>query len=83
MPEDWFTVPNADDRTGLKALFGCCAGSETSSITGIKRKHGIPTVFVLESATLKVCSEDGLGDIRKHGGDKVLGIWGARAAKIE
>jgi len=80
LPSDFVTVPTLEDRSGLKKLFGACAGSEVSGLPGIQRRFGIPTIIVIETATEKVVSEDGVGDIRSHG-EKCVGIWESRAAK--
>jgi nucleoredoxin len=74
VPTEFLTVPfeNVEERTELKRHFGACAGSETGPLS-VQRKFGLPTLLVIETATGKVISTDGVGDIRK--GDAALDYW--------
>ena len=74
LPSDFYTVPSPEARSGLKILFGACAGSERGSLNGIERKHGIPTIVVIDSETQKVLSETGVADIQTHG-EECVQLW--------
>jgi nucleoredoxin len=66
-PASFVKIPfeNEDERSNLKRHFGVCAGKEVESLgmTPDERKSGIPTLIVLESATGKILTMNGVQDI--------------------
>jgi len=60
---------NVEERTSLKQYFGACAGREAGllSMTGGKRKYGIPTLIVLDCATEQIVTVNGVDDLERKG----------------
>ena len=63
----WGVVPfeNVDERSNLKRHFGACAAKEVSvlEMSPEDRKSGIPTLILLEKATGKLLTRDGVDDM--------------------
>jgi thiol-disulfide isomerase/thioredoxin len=56
----------ADQRADLKRHFQTCAKKEMSELGLSDRKHGIPTLLLIETATGRILSEDGVDHVM-HG----------------
>eukprot|EP00545_Synedropsis_sp_CCMP1620_P012753 CAMPEP_0119005688 /NCGR_PEP_ID=MMETSP1176-20130426/1869_1 /TAXON_ID=265551 /ORGANISM="Synedropsis recta cf, Strain CCMP1620" /LENGTH=154 /DNA_ID=CAMNT_0006957525 /DNA_START=55 /DNA_END=516 /DNA_ORIENTATION=+ len=56
---------NVDERSNLKRHFGACAAKEVDllGMTPAERKFGVPTLIVLETATGRIISTDGVTEI--------------------
>lgn len=83
-PSIFSEVPfqNCDDRFALKKMFGICAMKEMAELgmtaANGERKHGIPTLVLIDNNTGNVVTESGLDAINKYAPtetDKVLGEW--------
>lgn len=81
VPSSMAIVPfeNEEDRSKLKRHFGVCAAKEREPLgmTPEQRKFGIPTLIVLEKATGKIITTDGVDDIVKGNGESVVEKWRA------
>ena len=68
-----------DERANLKRRFGTCAGKEREQlgITTEERKHGIPTLIILDTSTGNTVTADGVDDIVGSNGDSVVEKWKA------
>lgn len=80
-PSSMGVVPfdNQEERADLKRHFGACAAKEREPLgmTPEERKHGIPTLVILDTATGKIVTADGVNDIEKSNGDSVVEKWKA------
>jgi hypothetical protein len=65
-----------DQRSGLKRYFGACAQSEQNALQ-VTRKHGIPSLILLDSATARVLTDRGVDHCCGAAGsaDQVLEGW--------
>ena len=56
---------NVDERSNLKRHFGACAAKEVSvlEMSPEDRKSGIPTLILLQKATGKLLTRDGVDDM--------------------
>ena len=72
---------DVEQRTALKRQFHTCAAKEMDALGISNRQHGTPTLILLETATGRVLSENGVDDVMKSGSSsspsQVLGVWKA------
>ena len=70
-----FPFDKVEELAELKRHFGTCAAKEmhTLGITSSQRRHGIPTLILLESATGRVLTEDGINDVFQN--ENVIEKW--------
>jgi nucleoredoxin len=71
---------NFEEREELKRHFGTCAAKERTflGLLPAERKHGIPTLILLESASGRILTEDGIDDLmqqQSQDGADVLEMW--------
>ncbi|GKY98754.1 hypothetical protein MPSEU_000831700 [Mayamaea pseudoterrestris] len=68
---------NVSERAALKKHFGVCAAKEQRDIQITHRRHGVPTLLLLESATGRVLTERGVDHCLQSGSsaDQVLDGW--------
>ena len=64
-PSSMLHVPHSEvnERSHIKQLYSTCASKEMSALQILKRKHGIPTLILLNSATGTILSESGVDDV--------------------
>jgi thiol-disulfide isomerase/thioredoxin len=66
-PEQFSEVPweAEEERSGLKRLFGTCAGKERASLgmAPIDRKHGTPTLILLDTKSGSILTESGVEQV--------------------
>lgn len=79
VPSTFEVVPfeNEEERSSLKRHFGACAAKEREPLgmSEQDRKHGIPTLIVLDTATGTIVTSNGVDDIEKSNGDSVVEKW--------
>jgi len=73
VPSDkWGIIPFEDEeaRSNLKRHFGACASKETESLgmSSEDRKSGLPTLILLEKASGKILTRNGVDDITAQNG---------------
>lgn len=56
-----------EERASLKKHFDCCAGKEAAELGLVGKKYGIPTLFVIESATQGIVTDEGVNDVMMDG----------------
>ena len=68
-----------EERDNLKRHFGVCAAKEREALglSPEERKFGIPTLIVLERATGKVLTTEGVEDIVNSNGESAVKKWKA------
>ena len=64
-PSSFHHVPfaNVEERSNLKRKFRTCAKKEMKDVGVTERKNGIPTFILLETATGRILTEDGVNDV--------------------
>jgi hypothetical protein len=64
-PSSMLHVPHSEvnERTHIKQRYATCAAKEMSVLQIPSRKHGIPTLILLDGATGTVLSENGVEDV--------------------
>jgi hypothetical protein len=64
-PSSMLHIPHGEvnERTRIKQRYSTCAAKEMSVLQIPSRKHGIPTLILLNSATGTVLSENGVEDV--------------------
>jgi thiol-disulfide isomerase/thioredoxin len=78
-PATFVKIPfeNVKERTQLKQHFAVCAAKEREALKIDKRKHGIPTLIVLDSVTGAVITTDGIVDVTETP-EKAVEKWSSR-----
>eukprot|EP00586_Coscinodiscus_wailesii_P021628 CAMPEP_0172517080 /NCGR_PEP_ID=MMETSP1066-20121228/281573_1 /TAXON_ID=671091 /ORGANISM="Coscinodiscus wailesii, Strain CCMP2513" /LENGTH=123 /DNA_ID=CAMNT_0013298855 /DNA_START=271 /DNA_END=642 /DNA_ORIENTATION=+ len=61
------------ERADLKKHFDCCAGKEAGELGMAGKAYGIPTLFIIDCATEKIITADGVSDVMS--GNDALGKW--------
>ena len=66
-----------DERVALKQYFGTCAMKEMNQlhIQRTDRKHGIPTLILIETRTGKIVTENGLQNILSTPAETMIEQW--------
>jgi len=72
---------DVEQRTALKRQFHTCAAKEMTYLDITDRRHGTPTLILMETATGRVLTENGVDDVMKSGSSsspsQALGVWKA------
>jgi nucleoredoxin len=76
-PPFLFHIPFSDEatRSQLKRKFAVCAQKEMNDLGMSQRRHGIPTLVLLNAATGKILSENGTEDIMELSPKATLSKW--------
>jgi thiol-disulfide isomerase/thioredoxin len=79
-PEQFSAVPweAEQERSSIKRFFGTCTGKEREllGISQTDRKHGTPTLFLLDAQSGSVLTESGVEQVeRMESAESVLGEW--------
>lgn len=79
IPASFAAVPfgNAEERSNLKRHFGACASKEVAPLgmTREDRKHGIPTLILLDSDSGRIVTTSGVDDIMGSNRDAAVDGW--------
>ena len=73
---------NESERNALKRHFQTCAKKEMEQVGVLERKHGTPTLIILDAATGKVVTENGVDDCMQKK-EKAVEDWKAMLKSLK
>jgi thiol-disulfide isomerase/thioredoxin len=87
-PEQFSEVPweAEQERSGLKRLFGTCAGKERAALgmAPSDRKHGTPTLILLDAQSGSIMTESGVEQVeRMKSVESVLEGWKSMLSAVQ